>query len=319
VAAVADDLVVGGSVQARLDWTYTTTDPRLRALYDRARHGQWDADTDIDWTVPVPYGQALPDDSAFGMAAFAASPLHRYGRGMWDTFRWEVQNWMVSQFLHGEQGALVVAARLVEVVPDLDSKFYAASQAADEARHVDVFGRYLRQNVPQMYGVSPPLAALLTDILASRQWDITALGMQIMVEALAMAAFRVADRTFHDDLIKEITRLVARDEARHVSFGVLSLRGIYREMTAAELADREDMVLEAAHLTRQRFLLDEVWDRLGVPRAEGVRFARHEPMMVRYRQTIFTRVASVLRGIGLMTDRVHDGLAGLDLLGAARR
>jgi hypothetical protein len=238
---------------------------------------------------------------------------------MWDTFRWEVQNWMVSQFLHGEQGALVVAARLVEVVPDLDSKFFAASQTVDEARHVEVFSRYLRENVPQMYPVSPPLAALLTDILADGHWDITALGMQIMVEALAMAAFRLADRTFHDDLIKQIARLVARDEARHVSFGVLSLRGIYREMTTAELADREDMVLEAAYLTRQRFLLDEVWERLGVPHADGVRFARFEPMMIRYRQTVFARVSSVLYGIGLMTERVHTGLLGLDLLGTAGR
>jgi hypothetical protein len=308
------DLVVDTSVRARLDWTYDPREPRLRALYEKAKQAQWNATTDISWDTEVPFGQPLPDDSGYAMASFAASPLHRFGRAMWDRFRWELQCWMVSQFLHGEQGALVVAGRLVEVVPDLDSKVYAASQAADEARHVEVFSRYLREKVPEQYPVSPPLAALLTDILADRRWDVTALGMQIMVEALAMAAFRLADRTFHDDLITQITRLVARDEARHVSFGVMSLSGIYRELSRAELADREEMVLEAAHLTRQRFMLEEVWERLGVPRRDGVEFARSDAMMVRYRHTIFAKVVSVLSGIGLLTDRVRAGLSGLDLL-----
>jgi hypothetical protein len=307
------DLTVRTPVEARLDWAYDARVPRLRTLYEKAKRAQWNASSDVDWSVEVPYGTALPDDSAYAMASFAASPLARYGRSMWDTFRWELQSWMVSQFLHGEQGALVVAARLVEMVPTVESKFYAASQTADEARHVEVFSRYLREKVPAMYPVAPPLGALITDILTDERWDITALGMQVMVEALAMAAFRLADSTFHDDLIKQIARLVARDEARHVSFGVLSLEGIYREMTRAELADREDMVLEAAHLTRQRFLLEDVWARLGVPRPAGVEFARTDPMMVRYRRTVFAKVVTVLRDIGLLTDRVRDGLVRLEL------
>jgi rubrerythrin len=233
---------------------------------------------------------------------------------MWDTFRWELQSWMVSQFLHGEQGALVVAARLVETMPDLDSKFYAATQAADEARHVEAFSRYLREKVPDPYDISSPLRELLVDILSDSRWDVTALGMQIMVEALAMAAFRLANSTFHDDLIKDITRLVARDEARHVSFGVLSLETVYRELSSAELADREDLVLDAAQLMRRRFLLHDVWDRLEVDKTEGVEFATTNELMIKYRQAIFAKVVSSLSHIGLMTTRVHDGLADLDLL-----
>jgi hypothetical protein len=226
---------------------------------------------------------------------------------------------MVSQFLHGEQGALVVASRLVEVVPDLDSKFYAASQAADEARHVEVFSRYLREKVPAPYPITAPLAELLEDLLADSRWDITALGMQIVVEALAMAAFRLAENTFHDDLICQITRLVARDEARHVSFGVLALEGIYAQMTRAELADREEMVLNAASLMRQRFLLEDVWERMEVNRDEGVGFAAHDALMVKYRQAIFAKVVSALGNIGLLTPRVRTGLERLDLLGFADR
>jgi hypothetical protein len=307
-------LTVTAPVEATLTWQYDSVTPRIAALYERAKLAQWNASTDVNWHLEVPFGAPLPDDCGYSFAAFESSPLARAGRPMWDTFRWELQAWMISQFLHGEQGALVVAARLIEACPDLESKSYAATQAADEARHVEVFSRYLREKLPTSYPVAPALESLLTDILAETRWDLTAIGMQIVVEALAMAAFRLADSTFHDDLIKQITRLVARDEARHVSFGVLALGGIYRDMTTAELADREDMVLEAASLTRRRFLLEDIWDRLGVSRAEGVEFARTDLVMSRYRQAIFTKVVFALRGVGLLTDRVRDGLAALDLL-----
>ncbi|GAA1766802.1 ferritin-like domain-containing protein [Luedemannella helvata] len=307
--------IVTTSLPANLTWDYTPGDSQLAALYERAKTAQWNATVDIDWSVDVPFGAPLPDDSRFGMASFEASPLARRGRDSWDAFRWQVQSWMVSQFLHGEQGALIVAARLVEVMPDLDSKFYAASQTVDEARHVEAFSRYLREKVAEPYPITSPLAALLGDILSDSRWDVTALGMQIMIEALAMAAFRMANSTFHDDLIKEITRLVARDEARHVSFGVLSLENLYTEMTSAERADRELLVLEAAELMHRRFLLGDVWERLDVDHAEGVAYAARDPLMVQYRQAIFSRIVAALVRIGLMTDRVRDGLVKLELLG----
>lgn len=309
-------LLVRTPVDASLTWDYEPAGTRIRALYDRARQAQWDIG-DLDWSLPVPFGGPLPDDSAFAMAAFDASPLARRGRPAWDVFRWELQSWMVSQFLHGEQAAMVVAGRLVGTVPDLESKLYAASQAVDEARHVDVFARYLREKVPEPYGISGPLREMLEDILGDDRWDVTALGMQIMVEALAMAAFRLAESTFHDGLIKQIARLVARDEARHVSFGVLCLDGLYDQMTAAERAEREDLVLESASLIRRRFLLHDVWERLEVDRREGPEFAATHPLMIKYRQAIFSRVGAALDQIGLLTDRVRRGLDGLQLLGFA--
>jgi hypothetical protein len=309
-------LLVRTPVDASLSWDYEPAGTRIRALYDRARQAQWDIG-DLDWSLPVPFGGPLPDDSAFAMAAFEASPLARRGRPAWDVFRWELQSWMVSQFLHGEQAAMVVAGRLVGSVPDLESKLYATSQAVDEARHVDVFSRYLREKVPEPYGISGPLREMLEDILGDDRWDVTALGMQIMVEALAMAAFRLAESTFHDGLIKQIARLVARDEARHVSFGVLCLDGLYDQMTAAERAEREDLVLESASLIRRRFLLHDVWERLEVDRREGPEFAATHPLMIKYRQAIFSRVGAALDQVGLLSDRVRRGLDGLQLLGFA--
>ncbi|MEU5724814.1 ferritin-like domain-containing protein [Micromonospora sp. NPDC047738] len=307
------ELVVRSTQDARLNWNYEPSDSRTGLLYQRAKQAQWSVD-EIDWLLDVPFGAPLPDDSAFAMAAFAASPLARRGRPAWDEFRWELQVWMVSQFLHGEQAAMVVAARLVEIVTGLESKLYAATQAVDEARHVEVFSRYLREKIERPYPISEPLALLLSDILEDNRWDVISLGMQIMVEALAMAAFRLAHSTFHDPLIKRITGLVARDEARHVSFGVLSLRGLYDEMTSRERAEREELVLEAAALIRRRFLLGDIWERMEIPMAEGLDFAARNELMVAYRQAIFSRVGRALDQIGLMTPRVRDGLARLDLI-----
>lgn len=311
-------LTFDGGSSTRLLVDYEPRHPQLRTIYDNAQQSQWSAVDDVDWAQEIEFGRPLPDDSAFAMAGFENSPLAARGRGMWDVFRWEVQSWLVSQFLHGEQGALIVAGRLVEVVPDLDTKLCIATQVVDEARHVDVFSRYLREHVPAPYALSPPLEALLTDILDDSRWDITALGMQIMVEALALASFRLADRTFHDALIRQITRLVARDEARHVSFGVLSLEELYRELTTAELADREELVLDAAESTRRRFLLVDIWERLDVDVAEGISYAEHDEVMVLYRKAIFSRVIVALGRIGLLTDRVRTGLDRLELSGFAQ-
>lgn len=290
---------------------------RTFSLYEGAKRLQWNANTDLDWSVEVPYGSPLPDDSAFAMAAFERSPLARFGRPMWDTFRWELQSWMVSQFLDGEQGALIASARLVETVPGLDAKFCAATQAVDEARHIEVFSRYLREKVPDPYETSPALSNLLQSILSDSRWDVVSLGMQIVIEAVAMAALRLADRTFQDDLIRQICRLVGRDEARHVSVGVLSLGELYGELTRHELAEREELVLEAASVIRHRFLLEDIWERLGVNRAAGAEFAATDELMIRYRQAIFARVMRSLAGIGLMTPRVADGMDRLQLSGFA--
>lgn len=309
------ELIVSTPLRARLNWKYEPLLHRVQSLYHRSKNTQWNAETDVPWDTEVGFGRPLPDDSGYAVAAFERSPLAREGREAWDAFRWEFQSWMVSQFLHGEQGAMLAAARLVEVVPEVESKSFAASQVLDEARHVEAFSRYLAENVPASYEVSAPLASLLTDSLADSRWDMTALGMQIMVEALALAAFRLADKTFHDDLIRRICRLVVRDEARHISYGVLLLQPAYREISSTELAEREEFVLEAAQLICRRFLLTDVWERLGVDIGAGTQFARVDPLMIKYRQAVFSKIISSLSGIGLMTERVQNGLASLGLLG----
>lgn len=290
---------------------------RMASLYESAKRSQWNASTDIDWSLEVAYGSPLPDDSMFAMTAFYKSPLVRFGRPMWDAFRWELQSWMVSHFLHGEHAALIAAGRLVETLADVDAKFCAATQAVDEARHIEAFSRYLREKVPDPYQPSSALSSLLSSILSDSRWDVVSLGMQIVIEAVAMAAFRLADHTFHDDLIRQICRLVGRDETRHVSFGVLSLEQLYGELDRHELADREELVLESASVIRHQFLLDDIWERLGVDRAAGAEFAADNDLMIQYRRAVFARVVKSLARIGLMTERVAGGMERLQLTGFA--
>jgi hypothetical protein len=306
--------LVPSRFDTQLSWDYRASSDVLANLYERSKTAQWNAATDIDWSVKVPYGEPLSEDSPLRVASYENSPFAARGRAAWDMFRWEFQNWMVSQFLHGEQAAMIASARLVESMPDLESKLYAASQGADEARHVEAFSRYIKTGIPHPYSVSAPLEALMQDLLTDSRWDITALGMQVLIEALAMAAFRTVDSIFNDALVKQIARLVARDEARHLTFGITSLRGIYSELTTAELSERESFVLEAAHLMRRRFLLEDIWERLEVPRVRGVEYAATDPVMTAYRHTIFAKIVSALSHIGLMTGRVRDGLVSLELL-----
>lgn len=314
-----EDMVVPASYDAVLSFDYAVRSQRIEELYQRAKLAQWNAAVDIDWSVQVHFGSPLPAGSEFALHAFDESPLGRYGRPMWDRFRWEFQSWIISQFLHGEQGALVATARLAERLPDIAAKSFAASQVGDEARHVEAFSRYVAQCLPDPYPISGPLAELIRDILVDSRWDVTAVGMQIIIEGLALASLRLTDASFHDPLIKQIGRLVARDEARHVSFGVLALGGVYAQMTAAERAERETFVLDAAELMRRRFELADVWDRLGVDAETGSEFALRNDLMIRYRRAIFGKVVASLVHIGLMSPRVRDGLDSMGLLGFAGR
>src|SRR5262245_66606811 len=100
-----------------------------------------------------------------------------------------LSSWLFSPFLHGEQGSLTVAARIVESVPDMDSKFYAATQAMDEARHVELFSRFVRDKIGLHYPINTDLGRLLADARGDSRRDLPYLGMQALTEGLAPAAF----------------------------------------------------------------------------------------------------------------------------------
>jgi hypothetical protein len=192
----------------------------------------------------------------------------------------------LSQFLHGEQGALITASQLVGAVPWADAKYYAASQTMDEARHVEVFSRYLREKLEWEWPINPNLKRLLDTILMDSRWDLKYLGMQILVEGLAMAAFANMHQLAEEPLVKELIHYVMRDEARHVAFGVLSLKGHYQQMPANELAEREDFVIEACLLMRDRLVGEEIAEAVGFDPIEVRGIILDSPLMQMFRQAL---------------------------------
>lgn len=293
-------------------WDYDVQVRALRDLYARAKGAQWDGAKDLPWETDVdPEGPRFPDE----MVPIWGTPLWE-GMGPRERARLktEVTAWMLSQFLHGEQGALLASSQLVGAVRTADAKFYAASQVMDEARHVEVYDRYLREKMGTVYPVTPSLKSLLDVILTDGRWDMKYLGMQVMVEGLALAAFGFMREATDEPLIKELTTMVIRDEARHVAFGVLSLKDVYADMPASELRDREDFVIEASRLMRDRFLAPEVWARVGLPVEECCAIALHSPPMVQFRCMLFSKIVPNLKRLGMLTPRVRPALEELGVL-----
>jgi hypothetical protein len=227
-----------------------------------------------------------------------------------------MNSFMLSQFLHGEQGALLATAKIVETVPWAEAKFYAASQVLDEARHVEVYHRYLTEKLGLSYGVHPSLQQLLDDILRDPRWDLTFLGMQILVEGLALAAFGLLRlQMAGEPLIQDITARIMADESRHVAFGVLALENLYtKEMDARELREREDFVIEASHLLRERLMMQPVFERLGWEVPVWLEWAQRTPFMVGFRQMTFSKIVPNLKRLGLLTPRVREAYGKMDLL-----
>ena len=297
---------VEDNADAIFTWRYDKGErPRLDKLYEKAKTSQWNGQTDLDWSIDVdPYKTLAPADplEVQYFAENPQSPLHKLNEDEWADLGVESMNWSLSQFMHGEQGALLCTAKIVETVPWIDAKYYAATQVVDEARHVEVFAQYLDQ---KMGGINYPcnthLGLLLDDILEDSRWDMTYLGMQIMVEGLALAAFGFMHETTEEPLLKKLLRYVMSDEARHVAFGVLSLQEIYGELTVAELRERQEFAFEAALRMRDRFLRQEVWERIGVPVEDMVRhtLAMPEELQV-FQRLLFSKIVPNCKKLGLL-------------------
>jgi len=291
-------------------WDYDPDRPELTKLYEKAKRKQWNASVDVDWSIEV---DPLRDGGGLGeyLPLMATDAFDRFNDAEKAEAGYQFNAWITSQFLHGEQGALLATSKLVAQVPDVDAKLYGASQVLDEARHVEVYAHYLDEKLELTYPINPNLQQLLELIVADPRWDVTYLGMQVIVEGLALAAFGLIHQFSSEPLIKQITRYVMADEARHVAFGSLALTGLYDQVTEAERREREDFVLEAAWLMRDRFLAEEVWERLGIPPGDGLRDAARSPMMHLFQRVLFAKITPNLSKIGLLTGRLRERLVSI--------
>jgi hypothetical protein len=298
-------------------WDYGTHRPRVSQLYERAKSSQWNPSVDLDWSIEVDPGAEVPPETPGGVdwsrlgspltAALGTDPDLRR------EFVAQQHGWLVSQFMHGEQGALLATAKICAAAESLDDKLYAAVQVGDEARHVEAYQRYLTK-IGISYPCCPPLAELLGHVMHHRHVDLTYLGMQILVEGVALAAFSLGGALFANPLIARLTDLVRRDEARHVAFGVLSLEGTYDGMDPVDLREREDFVVEACALLRDRFLPSQVWEHFGIDTTMATARVLESPDGQGFRSLVFSKVVPNLRRLGLLTPRVRDDFETLGIL-----
>jgi hypothetical protein len=312
----ASHIVSGHPVH--FDWTYARARPEMRRLYEAAKINQWNATKDLDWATPVdperPETLLLPDDF------LPFSTLGSWGkrsRAEQDLLRRDLAAWLLSQFLHGEQGALYAATQVTEAVPWLDGKLYGASQVMDEGRHVEVFHGYLDQKLGKLYDINDNLYVVVDALVGDSRWDMKFLGMQIMIEGLALGAFGMLRQLTAEPLLKQLLTYVISDEARHVHYGVLALEEHVKSLSDKERREREDWTFEVALLLRSRFLAHEFYEEhyaQELSRKEWNALVMESNMMALFRRTMFKRIIPNLKRIGLLSERVRPLYAELGLL-----
>lgn len=307
--------VADGSGTVRFSWNYDEGREKLLNLYDKGKRRQWNSDTRIDWSLELdPMNpMSVIDDQV---------PI--YGSEIWERLdtkargelRQHLAAWQFSQFLHGEQGALICASKIVQNVPELDSKFYAATQVMDEARHVEVYSAFL-DKIGLAYPINANLREILEDVLTDSRWDMTYLGMQVLIEGLALAAFGLIRNFTQNDLARTVTAYVMQDEARHVTFGRNVLREYYPSLSEAERREREDFCAEACYLMRDRFLATEVWEQIGLPVDQCRTWVEQSEGQLAFRSLLFMRIVPILRDIGLWGPKMRETFEKMGVIGFA--
>ncbi|MFP8882085.1 MAG: ferritin-like domain-containing protein [Myxococcota bacterium] len=304
------------AIDAVYNWNYEPEIDQLRTLYANALDRQWIAVRDLDWERGV-------DRDAFARSfSLAGFPIQRtqFWKNLDPDLQWQISRrtaaFMLSNFLHGEQGALMAASQMVTAVPHMDAKFYAATQTIDEARHVEVFSAFIRQ-LDEVHPIMPSLKSLLDRTLATDCWMAKAVGMQIVVEGLALYVFRDMRNTTEEPLLEQLLTLVSRDEARHTAFGIKYLSHVVGDLCDAERERLEDFAFEAARLLvdsrtggsmRQSAL--QIWSDAGLdPQTVFAELRKERENLVGSGQDsagpIRGFVIPTLRSIGLFSERME--------------
>jgi len=297
------------------NWNYGDDRDDLLSLYNKGKTMQWDTDSRIDWNQELdpddPLGIPMEFFPMYGADFFMKMSSKEQG-----VARRHQAAWSNSQFLHGEQGALICSAKIVQNVPDMEAKFYASTQVMDEARHVETYKKFV-EKIGIAYPITGPLKTLLDQVLRDSRWDMTYLGMQVVIEGLALAAFANIRDHAKNPLATAVNAYVMQDEARHVAFGRLALREYYPELTQYERNEREEFLIEACYLMRDRFSSLEMWENLGFPVKECISHLENSEAMKMFRTNLFSRIVPVVKDIGLWGEKIQGAYSDMGVIGFA--
>ncbi len=291
-------------------WEYGSEVEELRNLYERGKKGQWNAETDIDWSAPFPRDEwFLPRVGAM----LLPSILTQMGAdektcqaAAWDEFAH-----LLSQLLHGEQAAMQLCGQLTNACPTMDAKFYAGSQVIDEVRHTEVLAKFLQRKMGTLYPIDPTLKVLLDMLLQAPNWKTKTLGMQCLFEGMAVGIFDQVSRATTNPLLHDMLRRVQVDEARHAAFGVLSMRQVVKQSTVEEMEEMEDFafsILEALNANQQLDMLRVIGPKYGLEPDNVVQMMLSLPEWPAINSEIFMHtVVPNLKRLGLITERTEAG------------
>jgi hypothetical protein len=294
------------------NWEYASSRQRLSRLYENAKRDQWNGSQRLDWSIDVDPEKGLVPDAA--IAIYGTEIWQKLDARQIERLRHEAVTWQLCQFLHGEQGALLAASQITNSGPWYEAKMYGATQVMDEARHVEVYRRFILEKLGNEYEVNPELKKLLDQILVDSRWDIKFLGMQIIVEGLALAAFGTLRDTTTNPLLRDLIAYVMEDESRHVAFGVLSLREFCLDLSQKDKEEREDFVYEACVLMRDRIQSREVWERLGLDANRCIEHAERSGLSSQFRHRLFSKIVPNVKSLGLLSERQRARFHALDIL-----
>lgn len=301
-------------ITCHYDWGYRVADAHIAKLYQLGKRLNWNAELDINWDQRLPPATTeVPADFVCEWSSFG--PFDTLSGKAKVQFLTQYNAWAFSQTLHGEQGALLVASQLVSNAPTIDAKLFAASQAFDEARHVEAFKKYIALRFDRLYPITPSLRSLLDKILTDARWDIKFIGMQMIIENLALASFNQLKVGMFDPVLQSVLNLVTRDESRHVAFGIEYLEKFVAGLSPTEREERARFAYEACCVARENLKPFEVWRQFGWALDEADRFFMTTPTFKNFQKLLFTRIMPHIQRIGLLTENIAPKYATLGVLG----
>ena len=301
------------------NWKYDAEENELVNLYEKSKKFSWNPTTDIDWSVDVDMERIIHNRQARNQnQKLIMKTPDSISNELYEKMVIERNAYTISQFLHGEQGGILGCSKLVQVCPDMAAKYFSATQALDEIKHAETYKRYLTEKIENNYPVRSILKELFDEILSVSEWDISLIGMQIMVEGLALGSFPLMKASnFDEPLIQQITSKIMMDESRHVAFGVKMLEDVYKDgLTERELKVREEFVIESSLiLSKGMSAAEPITERLGLEKNAAVQdWFQNSPFLKAANVVAFSKIVPNLKRIGLLTDRVRSVFTDLGVI-----
>jgi len=321
IAALRRHVEVDVPLNLHWTWEYGSEVSELRDLYERGKRAQWNAETDLDWSTPMPREEwFLPKEGASllaGVLATVGADDDTCREAAWDEFAHTM-----SQLLHGEQAALQLCGQLTNACPTMDQKWYAGSQVIDEVRHVEVISKFLSRKMGVLYPISPTIKILLDKLLEARTWKLKTLGMQCLFEGVAVGIFDIIKQLTTNPLLKEMLRRVELDESRHAAFGILTMRRLVQDATPEEMVEFEEFafeVLEALNANQQLDMLHDLAPKYGLDPEACVRVVHSLPNWQDLNSEVYMHtVIPNLSRLGLVTERTEERYRKLGIMSDIR-